>query len=78
MATYETHAVLAGAYKGRRLSLRNTLTHSVVLENDRFSKVLCATVDIDSMADSEADDPNARPTCPKCAKRDPRWVTPRD
>lgn len=69
---YETCAVLAGAYKGKRLSQRSTLTHTVRLNEGRFAEVLCGTVDLDSMADSEADDPDAPPTCPRCAKKDPR------
>lgn len=71
--TFETRAVLAGAYKGKRLSLRTLHTHTVRLDDGRFAEVLYKTVELDSMADSEADDPNVPPTCPRCAKKDPRW-----
>ncbi len=73
METFETHAVLAGAYKGKRLFERQLHTHTVRLDNGRFAEVLCKTVELDSVADSEADDPDAPPTCPRCAKKDPRW-----
>lgn len=70
--TFETRAVLAGAYKGKRLSERQLLTHTVRLDDGRFAAVLCGTVDLDSMAECEEDDIEAEPTCPRCAKKDPR------
>ena len=71
-ATYETSAVLAGAYKGQRLSLKATLTHVVRVNGDLVDAVLCNGVAIDSLADCEADDTSAPATCPRCAKKDPR------
>lgn len=37
--SYETHSVLVGAYKGRSVSTRATLTHAVRIESGRFSAV---------------------------------------
>ncbi len=71
-ATYETHSLLVGAYKGIRVSRRATLTHTVRLENGHFVAVICGRVSLDSVADCEADDISAPPTCRRCARKDPR------
>jgi hypothetical protein len=76
--SYETHSLVAGAYKGSRVSARSTLTHAVRCEEERFAAVLCGGVDLDSVSDCEEDDVHGKPTCQKCARKDPRWSTAND
>lgn len=69
----ETRAVLAGAYRGGRASLKTTLSHTVEVDDaGRARRVLCNDVALDSIADRHAADPDAKPTCPRCVKKDPR------
>lgn len=75
-ARVETRAVLASAYRvaseGRGVH-RATLTHAVeVLADGTPIRTLCATVLVASLADVDATDAAAAPTCPRCAKLDPR------
>lgn len=73
---YQTRAVLAGAYRGRDRDGsprdRHLLTH--VLNTDT-GLVLCRGVYSKSLADEEADDVAATPTCTVCARKDPRRVS---
>ena len=66
--SYETRAVLAGAYlPGNR---RSTLTHAVEVDDEgRVLRVMCRVVKLESLADRCAHDPGATPTCERCAKR---------
>ena len=70
--TYETRAVLAGAYVGR-LAGRTLLTHSVAIDHSSGapveSQVLCMRVRLDSLADRGAMDPYTVPTCKSCNRR---------
>jgi len=69
----ETRAVLAGAYRGGRRSLRVTLTHAVEVDAAGYEvRVLCGGVGIDSLADSYSMPTGEAPTCPRCAKKDLR------
>lgn len=71
MVRLQTRAVLAGAYRGQ---MRSTLTHTVAVNedgSDAYVKYKC--VEVDSLADEHASDPNAPPTCKKCLRRDPRF-----
>ena len=63
---YETRGVLAGAY----VKLENMLTHTVSVSDEM---PLCSRVDPDHIGDSYASDPNEKPTCKTCLRRDPRW-----
>lgn len=67
--TYETRAVLAGAYVGR-LANRSLLTHAVSVD-DTGAEVgtLCMRVRLDSLADRNAHDPTEAPTCKACSRR---------
>jgi hypothetical protein len=66
----ETRAVLAGAYRGPDVSRRQLLTHAVAVdETGRELAVLCNRVGLDSLADRQASDPSAPPTCPSCVRR---------
>lgn len=69
MAKYLTVAVLAAAYKGKGADLKATLTHTMDAET---GEPLCGKVNPEHLADPDADDRHARPTCPRCLKRDPR------
>jgi hypothetical protein len=64
----KTHSVLAGAYANVR-SAKALLTHSSV----DGETALCGKVKAGHLADEYADDPDARPTCERCAKKDPRF-----
>jgi hypothetical protein len=57
------HGVLAGAYKGGRLSLKATLTHA---SRDGGDTAICGKVKEYSLCDLEEEGP---PSCPVCAKR---------
>jgi hypothetical protein len=63
----ESRDVLAGAYlpnaRGRMLS------HAVVVDSDcRVIEVLCRRVDVDNLADRNASDPHAEPSCSACQR----------
>lgn len=76
MPKYETWAVLAGAYRGADLSKRSLLTHTVCEPFVRgVERVLCRKVNMDSLTQSEEAGIDSKPTCPVCAKRDPRFKT---
>ena len=70
--TYQTRAVLAGAYVGR-LANRSLLTHSVEIDHASGApvevRVLCGRVQLDSLADTCAHDPYTIPTCKICNQR---------
>jgi len=70
--TYETRAVLAGAYVGR-LAGRTLLTHSVAIDHSSGRpeevQVLCMRVRLDSLADRGAMDPYTAPSCKSCKRR---------
>lgn len=71
---FKTLAVLAGAYKGKAAQQAATLTHTFDSIEDR---VLCGRVKVESLADDNASDVRARPTCVVCLARDPRvWGVP--
>ncbi len=57
--TITTHDVLAGAYKGKRLSLAACLTHASV---DGGRTVLCGKIKSDSICDVG----EVEITCPAC------------
>lgn len=62
----ETRAVLAGAY----LTVKTVLTHAVeVTTSGDDVRVLCGRVRLESLADPNAGDVTAAPTCALCAKR---------
>lgn len=61
----ETRSVLAGAYKGSRVSLVSTLTHLAINGLGHCNKKLNLA---DSFALNEIERA-ARPTCPKCAAK---------
>lgn len=64
--TIETREVLADAYAAKT-STGTYLRHAVAVDNDgRAVRVLCNRVKLDSLADSEAGDPDAEPTCKPC------------
>jgi hypothetical protein len=66
--TSETRQVLAGAYRaGREESPR---THSFVRG---MATTLCKRIKADNLADANAGDSTARPTCLTCIARDPRF-----
>jgi hypothetical protein len=66
--TIETRAVLAGAYLNR--DPQRMLRHVVRVDADGVAyAVLCDRVDLDSLADRFAGDPDAAPTCPTCLRR---------
>lgn len=55
------------------MSTGECLTHTVNLDTDQ---PLCKRVKATSLLDDTcATDPNAAPTCPTCAKRDPRRLS---
>jgi hypothetical protein len=62
----ETRALLATRYISRDPVM---LTHSY---DTVVGRILCGRVRQSSVADSEAADIHAVPTCPRCAERDPR------
>jgi hypothetical protein len=70
---WETRAVLAGAYRGNHRGMgqrddRATRTHLVGIDaagND--VRVKCRGVQLDNLADPNAGNVNAAPTCPRCA-----------
>lgn len=70
---YETRAVLAGSYGRRSQLLRQGLTHTVLVCDSGDDEPLCSRVKGESIADSQASDVNAKPTCAECARKDPRF-----
>ncbi len=50
------------------------LTHTVEVDGARDLRVLCTSVDINSLADACAGDPSVKPTCRVCARHDPRSI----
>lgn len=66
---FETRDVLGGAYKGNQ-ETRAMRTHSL---EQGAEKSLCGRVEESRLADAEAGDPDAKPTCPGCLKKDPRF-----
>lgn len=66
----ETRDVLGGAYKGKQ-ETRAMLTHSL---EQGAAKTLCGSLAEERLADAEAGNPAARPTCPRCLKKDPRFA----
>lgn|GEM_PF-1951987 len=82
MITYETRAVLAAAFRGTRgvpsgwrpPPASSLLTHTVELDgNGNYRRVLCMRVKLENIADPCSGDIYQRPTCPTCARRDPRF-----
>jgi hypothetical protein len=71
----EIRGVLAGAYRGKRKNLNDTLTHAVLVEHrvgERIPEelyVLCRKVKLESLGDSMGSDQSSLPTCPTCATR---------
>jgi hypothetical protein len=54
------HGVLAGAYRGKRASLKATLTHA---STDDGATAICERVEPGNLCDLVID---AEPTCPEC------------
>lgn len=65
----KTHAVLAGAYRGKGAAL---LTHS---STDGGETALCRSIKAGHLADEYADDSTAAPTCPRCLAKDARFAS---
>lgn len=63
MTALTVHAVLAGAYRGRKVSERALLTHA---SSDGGRTALCRRVQPDMLCDMVEDGP---PTCPTCRAR---------
>ncbi len=64
----KTRCVAGAAYKAS--DIRSTLTHAVDQET---GLPLCKRVKAENLLDDDyATDPNAKATCPHCAKKDPR------
>lgn len=70
----ETREVLAGAYL-RSDDRRAFLSHAVEVEGIRPVRVLCGRVKPDNICDASAapESIDTLPTCPVCARRDPRF-----
>ena len=72
VGAYETRAVLAGAYPNSNKA--SFLTHAVETDvRGAGRRVLCDRVSLENIADSFADDPSLKPTCPVCRRKDPRF-----
>jgi hypothetical protein len=64
--------VLGGAYKGKRASLKVTLTHSRDL--DASGEVaICGQPNMADEYSADDDEKVLPPTCPKCLRKDPRF-----
>lgn len=64
---YLTYSVLAGAYKGKRASLKVTLTHSVEVDAEGVIASEDALCGQPNMCDYATEEEKALPpTCPKC------------
>jgi hypothetical protein len=62
-----TRHVLAGAYRGRDLDYRSTLSHAVLMDGDRDVRLLCSSrVDIADEYSSTPEQGARPPTCPRC------------
>jgi hypothetical protein len=67
-ATIETYPVSGAAYPGK---IESTLTHAVDMTTEA---PLCRKVKASSiLLDGAWGDTGSKPTCPCCAKRDPRF-----
>lgn len=67
----ETRAVLAGAYRGRDISRRALLTHTVFVDSKGDDVGVGCRQLLDNMADhfsGDAESRDAAPTCPTCLK----------
>ncbi len=65
----ETREVLAACYLGPNKRRGRMLSHAVVVDRDkRVVEVLCRRVSELSIADREASDPTATPTCAYCLR----------
>jgi hypothetical protein len=69
MKTYQTRAVLADAYPPARRHYRDALTHCLELVDGFEIEVLCGRVKVEGLADVNATDPSALPTCGRCRNR---------
>lgn len=63
---FTIHAVLAGAYKGKRTNLKATLTH---LSADGGDSALCGKVQEGNLADEYGTDQTQPATCKACLKK---------
>ena len=69
----ETRAVLAGAYREKR-EKQVFLTHSVKVDGSgELIRTFCGRVKLENLADEQASDPQAAPSCPRCFRADPRF-----
>lgn len=66
----ETRALLAGAYVGYHNQEKNFLTHTLDVVADKF---ICRGPKPENACDAGGSDVNARPTCERCAAKDPRF-----
>lgn len=69
---YVTLAVLAGMYKGKRRSLKDTLTHTVDLSKSS-TVALCNQPNMADEYSSTSAEKALPPECKKCLKKDPRF-----
>ena len=60
---YTVHGVLAGCYKGSKISSRSILTHA---STDGGTSAICKRVKVDALCDYVED---GEPTCPVCRAR---------
>ena len=73
-AVYVTDAVASAACGPRARQAWARHTHTIETAEDGAERVICGRVKLESMLqDACATDPDARPTCPTCAARDPRF-----
>lgn len=75
-AEVRTRHVLAAAYRGGRANLQAIRTHAVWTESPGFGvRPLCGRVKgvTDDTAADDGPEGLARPTCPVCLARDPRF-----
>lgn len=63
---FTIHAVLGGAYKGKRLNLKATLTH---LSSDGGDTALCGKVQEGNLADEYGTDQTKPATCSACQRK---------
>lgn len=70
---YQTRAVLAAAYRGKRRDLGATHTHVIEIDAaGKETRALCGRVNIDNVADEMAQKTDAPASCDTCFRRDPR------
>jgi len=68
MKNIQTRAVLAAAYKSKKLD--SCLTHSVLVDDSGNElSILCGKVKLDNLADMYSTDIDAAPTCIHCQKK---------